>query len=245
MYSLSAPDTAVDRAALATQAYERILSHILEGSWPAGQRLNIDQIARGLQVSITPVREALARLSAQRLIQFEPYKGYSVLPAMDAAQATQLFEARLLIEIHALRVGVERIEPAQLDVMRASVERIRELAVVESRDIRAMTDQDQAFHHTIVAAAGNSYLMSMYEVLVPLIHLGRLRTLRRLLPSQEYDIIDEHAAIVAAYERRDVEEAEVCLRRHLRQSRARVSAQMAVEAASDGEPSPDGARERR
>src|SRR5437763_16520998 len=91
-------DGAVERTALAMQADERVLGRIVDRQLPAGQRLNIYQLARDLRVSITPVREALARLSSQRLVQFESFKGYSVLPAMDAERLDHLFDARIVVE---------------------------------------------------------------------------------------------------------------------------------------------------
>jgi DNA-binding GntR family transcriptional regulator len=222
-------DDLVDRTGLATQIYERLLRRISEGFWPAGQRLNIDQLARDLQVSITPVREALARLSSQHLIQFEPYKGYSVLPAMDVTQVAHLFEARAVVEIGAVRAGVARFDHAQVQALRSIATEIYNLATKAPEiDYYAITSLDQAFHRTLVAAARNDFLSDMYELLIPLIHLGRLRYSRYHLAAVHEEVSREHAAIVDAYERRDADAAEGFVRWHLLRARERIEAQMAA-----------------
>jgi DNA-binding GntR family transcriptional regulator len=228
-------DEGVERIALAAQVYERLLRRIVDGQLPPGQRLNIDHLARDLRVSITPVREALVRLASQHLVQLEPYKGYSVRPAMDARHIAQLFEARLLIEVGAVRAGVPRLEAGQMRRMREDVAQMRALPPdAPLTEFYTVMAKDQAFHHALVAAAGNELISDMYGLLIPLIHLSRLRYTRHGFFAVQNEVADEHAAIIDAYERRDAEEAEECVRRHLLRSRERVeqgvAASMAAEA---------------
>src|SRR5260370_4597378 len=61
-------------------------------------RINIDKLAWELQVSPTPVREALARLESEGLVTKEPLRGYSAAPLLDLSTFLQLFEMRLLLE---------------------------------------------------------------------------------------------------------------------------------------------------
>ena len=214
---------AIERTALTAQVYDRVLEGIVDGQYPPGQRLNIDQLARDLRVSITPVREALARLSSQHLVQFEPYKGYSVLPAMDATRLDQLFDVRILVEVSAVPAGIAHVNSTQLAVLREIIAAMRLLTPGEHyREFRAFNDHDQAFHRKLIALSGNDFLIDMYDTLSPHIHIGRFYHERGVLDTQR--IIEEHTAIVEAYERRDTEAAGVSVRRHLLAARNRLNA---------------------
>lgn len=213
----------VGRINLASQVYEWLLARIMHGNLPPDERLNIDQLARDLRVSVTPVRDALIRLSSQHLVQFESYKGYRVLPSLTEEQVAQLFEARMLIEVGAVRAGIGRLETPQLRAMHEHIEAMRALTIRSPLDeFYAVMALDQDFHRTLVAAAGNAFVADMYEMLVPLIHINRLQNAKTSFFTQQARIADEHAAIVAAYEQRDAAAAEECVRRHLRWAQERV-----------------------
>ena len=74
-----------------------------------GQRLILDEIAERLGMSVMPAREALKRLEAGGLIEFEPHRGATVAP-LAAHELSELFEIRLMIEVPAIRRGAEGFE---------------------------------------------------------------------------------------------------------------------------------------
>jgi len=211
----------LERNGLALQVYDRLLERITDRQLDAGQRLNIYELARELCVSITPVREALARLSSQRLIRFEPYKGYSVLPLMDADRITQLFDVRIMIETHAVQNGVTRATPAQLDALQRTISNMRGLTTGDSYcQFRAFNDQDRSFHHILADTAANDYLADMYDALSPHIHIGRFYHGFGVIAVEQ--IVDEHLAIIKAYEHHDADRAQDRLRKHLLSARGRL-----------------------
>lgn len=217
----SAESSALERNVLALQAYERLLERITDRQLAAGQRLNIYQLARDLQVSITPVREALARLSSQRLIGFEPFKGYSVLPVMDAERLAQLFSVRIVIEAHAVCEGAPRATAADVDALHQTIANMRGLTTGDSyRQFQAFNSEDRSFHHILVDTAGNDFLADMYDSLSPHIHIGRFYHGQGVIAVQQ--IVEEHLMIAAAYEQRDPRQAEDRLRRHLLAAKDRV-----------------------
>ena len=85
----------VQTQSLADLAYTQLLEGIASGHFKESDRIVIDTVAEELGMSRIPVREALARLHAQRLLEYERNKGYTVLPKDDY---TVLFQARLIIE---------------------------------------------------------------------------------------------------------------------------------------------------
>jgi DNA-binding transcriptional regulator YhcF (GntR family) len=92
------------------QAYAALKRQILDQDLQPGARLNIDALSRLLGVSSSPLREAMVRLEVEGLVVFTTNTGFSVAPLPDADQMRQLFEFRLLIETHCVRLGAARGE---------------------------------------------------------------------------------------------------------------------------------------
>src|SRR4051794_25932079 len=109
-------DQGAPRTVLATPVYEALKERIMDQGLAPGSRLNIDALAETLGTSPTPVREALTRLAAERLVQFVPFKGYSVMPLLDQRQLADLMHVRNLLEVDASRLAASRIILADLRV---------------------------------------------------------------------------------------------------------------------------------
>ncbi len=79
------------RQMLAGEVYEYIKTQLMDQRIQPGVRINIDKLARQLQISQTPIREALARLEAEGLVTKEPLRGYSSTPLLDPSSFQQLY----------------------------------------------------------------------------------------------------------------------------------------------------------
>src|SRR4051812_43251817 len=91
----STPGSAVrrpSRSVLSDETYDALRIMLLDHTIPPGQRINIDSIARELDVSQTPVREALARLEADDLVVKQPLRGYSATELLTSDQIDDLFQ---------------------------------------------------------------------------------------------------------------------------------------------------------
>ncbi|MCC6223121.1 MAG: GntR family transcriptional regulator [Thermoleophilia bacterium] len=211
------------RAGLADQVCETIQGWILDLRYRPGDRLVIDHLARELGVSATPVRDALARLAAERLVVFEPYRGFTVRPEPTRAEIEASFEARRGIEAYAARLGCDR----------ASSEQVRELAGLAGRiaerrygprfdGYSTFVRLNQAFHEQIVAASGNPFLLEAFRGLAHDLLIAR--TLHdRGIPDLD-EIAGEHDRIVRAFERRDPAAAEEAVSEHVGRGARRVLA---------------------
>jgi DNA-binding GntR family transcriptional regulator len=100
---MEAPPVLVWPVGRAEMLYERFKQCIIDRQWLPGQQLNIDRLAREYNVSITPVREALARLAADKLVVATQHRGYTVAPPPSTARMAELFAVRLLLEPPAAR----------------------------------------------------------------------------------------------------------------------------------------------
>src|SRR5919202_2566625 len=106
------------RLTLTDDVYEAVKSLIMDHRLAPGERVTIDALARQLEVSPTPVREALARLEADGLVRKRPLAGYTATPLLTRAEFEELFEMRMLLEPAAARraagAGLSAAETALL-----------------------------------------------------------------------------------------------------------------------------------
>ncbi|MBV9228111.1 MAG: GntR family transcriptional regulator [Chloroflexi bacterium] len=213
----------VRRSALTEQVYDVLKERIIDGVLQPGVRLNIDGFARELQVSNIPVREALARLYAEKLVVGEPFKGYVVRPMLTLDRLYQLFDTRILVESHAARVGAARVEDAMMHQMRDTQMRIEQLQVGPNYlEFKAFTVCDHDFHTLIVASSGNEVLTDLYESLSVHIQLSRLYAIRGSVDYEE--ALQEHRAILHAFTTHDPEAAVQAVTTHLEGARRRLGA---------------------
>ncbi len=211
----------LQRSMLNEQIYDLLKERIVDGEMAPGQRLNIDAVAAELRVSNIPIREALARLAAEKLVVQEPYKGYTVMPLLTLDRLHQLLDARLLIETHAGRLAAGRIDDAVLRRMHDLVVRMETLRVGPSyHEFKAFTVCDHDFHSLIVSSSGNAVLAELYESLSPHIQLSRLYSVRGDVDSDEG--AREHHVILIGLEARDPDAVVVAIEAHLDGARRRL-----------------------
>src|SRR5436190_18532101 len=98
----------IGRLGLTDRVHEKLKELILDQKLGPGTYLNIDKLCGQLNVSSSPLREALARLSAERLVRFEPFIGYSVAEVPDRKYYLDLMDVRFLLECHAARIGAAK-----------------------------------------------------------------------------------------------------------------------------------------
>jgi DNA-binding GntR family transcriptional regulator len=210
-----------ERTVLASSVYEALKEFIMDQVAPPGARLNIDNLAAELKVSPTPVREALARLAAERLVTFEPYKGYRVSPLLTAAQVVDLMHVRLLLEVDAARLAARRIRLPDLITVEKNLHASLEAGGGSwSHGYRQFNQLDQTFHETLIAAADNRFLLEAYRALNIHVELGRFYSVFAELDQRE--TCAEHQAVYQALRAHDAEAAAVAIEAHLNATRARI-----------------------
>lgn len=196
--------TATDRA------YAFAKQRILDGRFAGGELISEGDVAAGVQLSRTPVREAFLRLEAEGLLRLYPKRGALVV-AVSLDEVEHVMETRLLVE----RFSVAKIVRSGIDLGDAPQALIAEQAEhAERDDPPAFVEADRRFHRTYVAAAGNPFLLQLHDSL-------RDRQARMGLAALARDaqrvrqILDEHRAIAAAVAAGDADAAREILDRHL------------------------------
>ncbi|TCK39611.1 GntR family transcriptional regulator [Paraburkholderia sp. BL8N3] len=171
------------------EVYKVLLDAISEGSLAPGTRITQEEIAEQLEVSRSPVLQALRLLKKDGLVQDAPGRGLLVTP-LDAAWISNLYEIRGALDSLAARLAAER--GAKLD--KSLITNGRRAS--KGEDVKAMIDADMAFHSAIYAASGNPLITETAHL--HWVHLRRVMGAVLQVSGQRKWIWDEHAAIAAA-----------------------------------------------
>jgi DNA-binding GntR family transcriptional regulator len=208
------------RSVLSDTTYEAIKLLIMDNRLAPGARISMEGLARELEVSPTPVREALARLDAEGLVVKRPLAGYTVSPQLDLAAFEDLFRMRMLLEPEAARLAAGRpVDLAELTDLNDLNERMANVPAGEG--YAAYRDQvalDARFHDAIAAASGSPLLREAISRLRAHMHLYRLYWGSGIATTTAA----EHDRIVAALSARDPDAAAEAMYTHLRASHDRL-----------------------
>jgi DNA-binding GntR family transcriptional regulator len=206
----------VRRLTLTEDVYTSVQALIMDHAVAPGQRINIDALARQLEVSPTPVREALARLEADGLVRKRPLAGYTAAPLLTRAEFEELIEMRLILEpAAARRAATSSVELARL---RTEADLPDPTPGAEGyAGIAAFTAQDARFHNLLAEQSGNGMLRDAVVRLRSHLHLFRLH-----FPPAHYGIsAREHHRVVDAITARDPDAAAAAMRDHVAAARER------------------------
>ena len=143
---------------MAEAALERLREAIILGELTPGAPLRLEDLARSLGMSISPIREAVRRLEALGLAEHVPHHGAKVT-GLDVEELRELFSVRLALETLALRRAAELLEPADEQTAR---EQLAELdAARRLGDVRGAVRAHTAFHFALYDAARSQWLVRL------------------------------------------------------------------------------------
>ncbi|GAA5154311.1 GntR family transcriptional regulator [Amycolatopsis dongchuanensis] len=218
--------TVPQRQVLADTVYEAVKAMVMDHEIKPGERVGIDAIARQLDVSPTPVREALARLAADGLVTKRSLAGYRATELLTPQGLEELFEMRLLLEPRAAALAAENCDEAQLDRIEEILEKMRACPYSGERyagygDFAAL---DQLFHDTIADASARPLLADAVHRLHSHLHIFRLGGVAGAGPLT----LAEHERILRAILRRNATRAADAMTEHLRLSLERQRARQAA-----------------
>ena len=195
------------------EAQRRILEDIIQGRLRPGSVIQLAGLAEKYGVSRTPVREALALLERQGLVQAIAYKGY-LIRSIEPGDVRDVFFMRRLLEGSAAELACKRIEDSTL-------RRLRELQPPGGDEMTLQHDEySREFHRTITEATGSPRLIKAFE--------STYNDVRRLQyagigASRRPDLIhNEHAAILESLEARDPKKARRLMEEHIDLMRTRA-----------------------
>jgi len=209
--------TATDRV------FASLRESIVTGEFAPGSLHSIYRLADLLEVSRTPVREAVLRLADIGLVTIERNRGVRIR-GVTVADVRAVFELRLMIEVPSAAYAAAHADAAEVGVMRAELDHMRRCAAVD--DEPRFTTHDRLLHQAIGAALGNARLQVEVATLRDSIQARGVTTIRRSREMTE--LAGEHAPIVEAIATRDPVAAAAHMERHLVHTATLLMEQVAV-----------------
>ena len=191
--------------------YGELRGRILSRAFSLTDSLDVGVLAKELDTLPATAYHAVTKLVADGLLARDPARGYVVKPVTPES-SEQAFDARCAMELGVAAVTVGRVPEQRLAELRKLMEETVPL-VSEGRflDIEAYTRHNDAFHNAIVQLADNPTLTDAYQRLGV---AGLMVSLLKEGSEAGQEIIDDHRAIVEAYERGSLEDAMAVIARH-------------------------------
>lgn len=188
------PESVGERMNQADIAYSRLKKLILDGTLPAGAQMLEQEAAERLDMSRTPVREAMVRLRQDGMVEIRPRHGMRVLP-VSARDMADIYEVLTALEGTAAEAVARRgLSARPLNALRGAVTDMGK--ALEAGDLAAWAEADERFHSQLVQMSGNTRLIQMVGQLWDQAHRARMLTLK-LRPTPTNSVA-EHAALVDA-----------------------------------------------
>ena len=201
-----------------TNATVMLRDLILGGSIPAGAKLGEADLASRLDVSRTPIREALSRLAAEGLVELVPNRGARVAHWTDE-ELEQIFELRLRLEPYAVGLAVPRLTDSDLDDLDTLAKRMQELGKPgRGQDLDGIVQLNRQFHRTLINRAANPALAS---TLLAVTHASVVnQNFHNYSPAALARSLSHHVEIVSAARAGNAQWADSVMRSHLYNARA-------------------------
>ncbi len=215
--------SAVRHRTMAEAVLERLREEIILGELTPGTPLRLEDLARSLGTSISPVREAVRQLEALGLAEHVPHHGAKVT-GLDVEELRELFSVRLALETLALRRAAELFTAED---ERAADTQLADLAAARRRsDVREAVRAHTAFHFALYEAARSSWLLRLIRPA-----WDSCERYRPVLLGERGDLQKQHAEfdaeLLAACVARDPDRAAAALRDHLELATSIFSVELA------------------
>lgn len=204
------PDTPRDMSS-GDLAFSKLMGAIETGVYQPGDRLREIEIADRLQLSRTPVREALRRLEAGNIVEHRPRVG-AIIRTLRQTEVVELYEMRLVLERTAAEMAAKHAAEAEVDDMAALNE---EIAALSQGGAQAAVI-NQTFHRAIYLSARNRFLMDAARAINNALLLLGPTTLADA--DRIATVVRQHNAILDAIGAGDIEAAGAAAETHLQTS---------------------------
>jgi len=198
----------ISRNVLSDKVYTAIKEMVANHRFQPGARLNVEKISKELEVSRTPVWEAVRRLQQEGLLVNIPYRGVFMVE-MTLERALELYQVREGLEGIAARLAALDPNEKVLDKMRETLE--NQMNMVEKGDLLGFSRTDFDFHSMVYKLSRNAVLQEMLDSLKTKMQPITMEV-RSLLPR----LYEDHLEIVKLIRSKDPEKSERAIRRHNR-----------------------------
>lgn len=203
---------------LRKQVYNLLREAIVKGKLAPGEKLVEVKIARELNVSRTPVREAIRMLELEEFIITVPQRGVFVAGIKSKKEIDDIFQVRIVLEGLAASLTAQNIKQEQIEKMNKYTEQIKEC--IENNDLQRCIKIDIAFHQIIYEASQNKWLQKILDSLFEQITRFRAKSLSQA--GRMKKALLEHKELSEALAEGDSETAKELAQKHIAEARESV-----------------------
>ncbi|MFR1449219.1 MAG: GntR family transcriptional regulator [Beduini sp.] len=200
-----------DRGSLGAKAFLILRDKILNEEYTKGQKLNEVTLAKALEISRTPIREALKQLELEGLVQSIPNKGVYVI-GFSPRDIDDMFEIRLALEGLAIQLAIERMDDEHLKVIKEVYTTMEFYTQID--DAKKVSELNIQFHNSIYQATQSKYFAQLLKDINYYVSVTSRHSILR--PQRLDTAIVEHKAILDAIISKDKTLAKKMIKRHIR-----------------------------
>lgn len=212
------------RQVLTDGVYEALVAMLVDGRLKPGSPMRTETLARQLEVSATPVREALARLESTGMVRRVARRGYRVAELPTREELSQLIELRLILEPVNAEHACRGADAALVDALAATVETQKGAPTGPNyENFKEFLNADWTFHRLIAGNTGNPFLEQAFDSFNG--YMQRYRAFSDHVISDARESVAEHAAILEAFRAGSPDDAAAAMRQHLENLRDRAGIQ--------------------
>jgi DNA-binding GntR family transcriptional regulator len=215
----------ISRINLTEEIYRIVKEDILSHKLKSGEKINIDLLARSLEVSNIPIREALSRLQSEGYLYVIPFKGMFV-NLMTLKDLNELFEIRLHLEPLAVEKAALIIPDDKLARLQETMNSLQTNQSSRSTNgFVTITEMNMSIHGTILAYCENTNLQNLVKGYIE--QIQRYLTFIQLILDIDTTNVEwsEHNAILQKLMQRDPKGASEAMSKHIQNSQKRTNAQ--------------------
>jgi DNA-binding GntR family transcriptional regulator len=201
----------VKRTTLSEGAYEAIRRKILTGGLTPSSKLVVATLANGLNLSATPINEALAALEREGLVTYLPHRGYFV-SSVTPENVEEVYSVREVFELMAVRLAAQKADRPTVDQLSRILQEAEQS--IRLGDTTTFADLDLEFHRVIWTSTDNSLAIRIGELIGGQLRLLVATTARA--PGRFRGAFEEHCEVYRAIENKDPAAAVAAMRKHIR-----------------------------
>ena len=210
---------------LSSELTQTLRDAIITGEIPQGTKLSEAKMAKELDVSRGPLREAIRRLEGMNLIQHIPQQGARVV-VLSRDLILQIYEAREALESKAVSLAAQKMSSQEIDELHRVIDG-QSKQMRENSGAFVPAESDYAFHEMVVKGSKNNVIeRALIQEIYNLIKMFRYQN--EFANTSSTNSLIEHRQIVYAIEQRDSVLAEVTMRRHIVHARERIERRMTL-----------------
>lgn len=210
--SKDGPKTKKPNKTASSRVYETLRDDISGGVYSVGDRLTEGALAEALEVSRTPVREALRRLASEGFVTLSPHAG-ALVKGWSSQDARDVFETRAIIEAEAAGRAARAATVQDIQILDDLARRMEGAAGEPLRDVHGYSEMNRDFHGHILRMSGNRRIE---DIALNLMDLGFLVQSYRLFEQEDVNrSLSDHRQLVTAIREGEADWAAAVMRAHI------------------------------